>query len=364
MKYGYTAEEKVILWLDGFEELTYRQKQKILSLTTDATSLINKFDEYAPIISQIVSEETVLKIYRAQAGETELPSLLSALEERDIFFVTIRSRDYPKNLMETPCPPLILYCKGNRALLQGDRFALVGSRRTLPWAQSLARKFAATLSKKFTLVTGLAEGGDAAAIEGALDAGGSVISVLAYGFDFVYPASNADLLRRTIQNGLVVTEHRPEVKPQKYLFPARNRVIAGLVRGVLVVSGGLRSGTSITAGYAAEYGRDVFAFPYNPGITSGAGCNALLKSGAYPVDKTEDILEFYGMKTEEKALPALTTEEEKIYLYLSEHGEAHIEEISRDCGVPVYLLGGILSGLEVKECAARLGGNRYAAVKR
>ena len=368
-KYLYTAEEKFIIWLDGFESLTYRQKSGILSLFPSAADFVREDGERRARLLRIVPEETLRGMLDTLNKAEYLPTLLSNLAQKGIFCVTLRSADYPESLRAIPAPPLLLYCRGDRSLLKGDKFAVVGSHRTLSWAQALAQSFAADLSSHFTVVTGVAEGGDIAAVKGALaaakergEARARLICVLAHGLDHVYPAAHADILREVSARGLVVTEHRPDVSPQKFLFPVRNRIIAGLVRGVLVVSGGLRSGTSITANYALEYGRDVFAFPYNPGIPSGAGCNALLKNGAAPADCLQDILSWYGLEEKQAAMPALNEEERKVMRVVCERGETHIEDIFRDTGIPVYRLSGILSGLEVKGLVARAGGNRYAAV--
>lgn len=375
MKYRYTAEEKVIVWLDSFEVLTYQQKIKIISAVQPLTKMVADFEECTDALLKIIPRETLNALKDTLADGDYLCSLLSKLEKEDIFFITLLSPEYPQSLANISAPPIILYCKGNRNLLKSRRFAIVGSRRTLTWAQAFTRELSANICKHFTMVTGLAEGGDLAAIEGVLqsckntendglDAPMPVISVLAYGFDHVYPAEHADILKTVAKHGLVLTEHRPEVKPQKFLFPVRNRIIAGLSEGTLVVSAGKRSGASITATYALEYGRDVFAIPYNPKIPSGEGCNALLKSGAFPVDCIEDILAHYSLECTQNAdMPPLNNEENKIFSYLKEVGEAHVEKISAATEIPLYLLGGLLTELEVKGYLVRAGGNRYTAIK-
>ena len=368
-KYLYTAEEKFIIWLDGFEGLTYRQKSAVLSRFSSANAFVRAMRDGREELLRLVPEEMLCRMAGSLQDGEYLPSLLSKLTKKGIFCVTLRSADYPASLRAVPAPPLLLYCKGDKTLLREDKFAIVGSRRTLAWAQSLTREFAAGLSEHFAVVTGIAEGGDISAVKGALEGRKSraeerarLICVLAHGMEYVYPSAHTDILREVASCGLVLSEHRPEVAPQKFLFPVRNRIIAGLSRGVLVVSGGLRSGTSITAGYALEYGRDVFAFPYNPGIASGAGCNALLKSGAAPADCLQDIFSWYGFEQKKASMPALSEEEEKIMRLLASCGEAHVGEICAQTGIPVFRAGGLLSGLEIKGMVARAGGNRYAAV--
>ncbi|MBO7736801.1 MAG: DNA-processing protein DprA, partial [Clostridia bacterium] len=217
MKYRYTAEEKVTVWLDSFESLTYQQKIKIISAVQPITKMVTDFEECTDTLLKIIPQETLNLLKDTLADGDYLCSLLSKLEKEDIFFITLLSPEYPQSLANISAPPVILYCKGNRNLLKSRRFAIVGSRRTLTWAQAFTRELSANLSKHFTIVTGLAEGGDLAAIEGVLqsckntendnlDAPMPVISVLAYGFDHVYPAEHADILQTIAKRGLVLTE--------------------------------------------------------------------------------------------------------------------------------------------------------------
>ena len=212
-------------------------------------------------------------------------------------------------------------------------FSIVGARKSTPKMRDDCKNFSARLSEKFTIVSGLAEGADAAALEGALDAGGRVISVLANGFDRIYPPSNVNLYGRVAEHGLAVTEYRPEVPARDYHFRVRNRIIAGLSRGTLIVSADKVSGALITADYAAEYGRDVFAFPHSIGAPSGAGCNALIKKGAYLAENILDIFGAYGLDFN---TPAQTE--------------------------PLSEVRSIICALEIKKKVAALGGNRYSAI--
>ena len=155
---------------------------------------------------------------------------------------------------------------------------------------------------------------------------------------------------------------RQAEKARKYSFYARNRILAGLSEGVLVVAAGARSGTSITANYALEYGRDVFAFPHNLGVKQGEGCNELLKKGAYVATEPCDVLSRYGIEEEETVRVELSEEEQKLLAVLKEAGEAHVSELAGRAGVPVYEAAATLSSLEMKNLAVKAGGNRYSAV--
>lgn len=370
MRYKYTATEKVLIWLDSFRDITYGQKQKILAFLSEPTELVKDFSEYTDVLLSILNQNQYEEMRASLENAEYLTKILGELETRDMFFVTPWSIDYPAQLRETTVPPLVLYCKGNRELLKTRCFSAVGSRKTLPWAQALAGEVAAELSKEFTLVTGLADGGDRAVIDGVLksarDEKVNLISVIAHGMDYVYPAGHDSLLKEIARRGLVVSEYPPQIKPQKYYFPVRNRIIAGMGRGVLVVSAGERSGAAITAGYAAEYGRDVFAFPYNPNVPSGAGCNNLIKTGAMLVTGAADIFSVYGIEIKEEVKdkkPPLQGEEKEIYDFISENDGAHVEEIAAHCKKPSYALSGTLSALEVKGFIVRMGGNRYAVAK-
>lgn len=363
MKFRYTAEEKAMLWLDSFS-LTYHQKEELLSVGSALEIVKGVTAENREICSRIPEDE-LLRMRSALRDETYLPALLEGLEEKDIFFVTPSSAEYPPLLKPLPARPLILYCKGRRELLTTEHFSIVGSRRILPWARKLTESVAAEIAAHFTVVTGFAEGGDESVIRGVLSSSkGDVplICVFANGFDFVYPASHTSFMREVEKRGLLVSEFRPDIRPQKFLFPVRNRILAGLSRGVLIVGAAKRSGTSFTAGYALEYGRDVFAFPYNPGISEGEGCNALIRAGAYLATSATDVLSTYGISVEEIPMPEMTADEERVWRLLREEGELHVEAIGARLDLPSYVVAGILSGLEVKGLVVRAGGNRYGIV--
>ncbi len=204
---------------------------------------------------------------------------------------------YPRALLETADPPTLLYVDGRIELLQADSIAIVGSRN--PTAQGLenARAFASHLSRAgLVVVSGLALGIDGAAHEGALDGQaasgtGGTIAVVGTGLDLVYPARHRALAHRIAATGLLVSEFPIGTASRPENFPIRNRIIAGLARGTLVVEAALRSGSLITARLALEAGREVFAIPGSIHSPQARGCNALLKQGAKLVDSAVDILE-------------------------------------------------------------------------
>ena len=207
---------------------------------------------------------------------------------------------YPRALLETADPPTLLYVEGRIELLQADSIAIVGSRNPTAQGVENARAFANHLSRAgLVVVSGLALGIDGAAHEGALEgqaAGGAggTIAVVGTGLDLVYPARHRPLAHRIAAAGLLVSEFPIGTASRPENFPIRNRIIAGLARGTLVVEAALRSGSLITARLALEAGREVFAIPGSIHSPQARGCNALLKQGAKLVDSAADILEEFG----------------------------------------------------------------------
>lgn len=206
--------------------------------------------------------------------------------------IAIGDPRYPHALLESPDPPLLLYVRGRIELLQADAIAIVGTRNPTPQGADNARAFAAHLSHAgLTVVSGLALGVDAAAHEGGLQGAASTIAVVGTGADIVYPRRNLALAQRIAAEGLIVSEYAlgtPSMAPN---FPRRNRIIAGLGRGTLVVEAALKSGSLITARLANEAGRDVFAIPGSIHSPQARGCHALIKQGAKLVESAADIFD-------------------------------------------------------------------------
>jgi DNA processing protein len=216
------------------------------------------------------------------------------------------------------------------------------------------------------VVSGMAYGIDGMAMAGCLTAGQPTVGVLGCGVDIVYPLSNRALFRDTEAYGCILSEFAPGTPPAKWTFPKRNRIIAGLSCGVLVVEAPEKSGALITARYAKEGKKPIFAFPYPPNAAAGVGCNQLIKAGGHLVESAEDIFSKLGidLEAQKKAMPkpVLSPDEEKMYLALCEQGEGHVNELSAKSGVPVFKARAVLSSLEVKGLSVNLGGNRYGAV--
>ena len=204
---------------------------------------------------------------------------------------------YPKQLLDTADPPLMLYAQGTINLLQSDKaIAIVGSRNPTPQGEQTARDFARGLGEAgWIIVSGLALGVDAAAHEGALVSGQGTVAVVGTGLDRVYPKSHLELAHRISRAGLMLSEFPLGTPPLAAHFPLRNRVIAGLTRGTLVVEAALKSGSLITARLATEAGREVFAIPGSIHSPQARGCHALIKQGAKLVETAQDVLDEFDL---------------------------------------------------------------------
>ena len=354
----YNNAELCLIWLDSFNRLEYKHKLQVFKIIKGAKSISEALKENRDkLILELGAER--YSILTCSATPVYFKFVMDGLKSRGITAVTLESEEYPKDLAGLEIPPLVLYAKGNLSLLKGKLFSIVGSRKSLPFSIGLAGQIAKNLSKNgFTIVTGIAEGIDKAVIDGVLETNKAPVSVIAGGFDNVYPAVHKNLVDEIIKkSGLVLTEHTPEVISKPYFFPIRNRIIAGLSRGTLVVSAGKKSGAIYTAEYCMEYGKDLFAVPFNPGVLSGVGCNDLIKRGAILTESHKDILEFYGI---EESSPVLSlSEEERAILAVLAESETHVEKIAQKLCKKVVDITPVLSIMEIKGLIVKTGVNVY-----
>lgn len=360
----YTQDDLLLIWLDSFSKISYENKQRLferLKGKQDIKKLIIKSrDEFSLLVGDDVYSQLC-----ERAENDYFAEILSEVEKRRIVAITVASDDYPELLKQTTEPPLVIYAKGNIELLSTDVFGVVGSRKCLPLSQNVCKEYVSSLlGAGFTVVTGIAEGIDKTVIQTAIENNGRVISVLAGGFDNVYPKQHEELVSAIIsKGGVVITEYTPTTSVMPYNFPVRNRIIAGLSKGVLIVCAGKKSGTLYTAEYAEEYGRDLFAVPYSVGVASGVGTNDLIKRGAFLTDTALDILSFYGLSEQTEIVEQkLDADEEKIVSVLKE-GPLHIEKICEKTGKKIFEISSYISLLEIKGIIVKAGINVYGLGK-
>ena len=276
--------------------------------------------------------------------------------------IPVSSPDYPVEWKGLPDAPPVIYARGNIALLRERKFTVVGARRTPAPALKLGARICKELSNGVAIVTGTADGGDGAAIEGALSGGGKVICVLAGGFSAL-PQANVQLLGEVAKRGLLISPYPYETEVRAFSYEYRNKLLATLGEGVLVLGAAEKSGALITAKYTMAQGKPVFAFPYFPGSAAGEGCNKLLKTGGILTESASDITARMDIQTEEKTRTVvLTADEEKLLSALKTLAEGHASELAAAAGIPPFKVRAVLSALEVKGLVTALGGNRYAPV--
>ncbi|OGA16908.1 MAG: DNA protecting protein DprA [Betaproteobacteria bacterium RIFCSPLOWO2_12_FULL_63_13] len=246
-------------------------------------------------LSRVVPEAIAARILEGDRTD-EIARALEWVEPSDRSVITLADPGYPRQLLQIPDPPVLLYVTGQVRLLSADSLAIVGSRNATPQGVTNAERFARAMSEAgLVIISGLALGIDAAAHRGGLDGSSSTIAVLGCGADVVYPLDNKLLFARIAETGAIISEYPLGTPPARENFPRRNRVIAGLSRGCLVVEAALASGSLITARFALEQGREVFAIPGSIHSPLSKGCHALIKQGAKLVESAQDVLEELGL---------------------------------------------------------------------
>ena len=300
--------------------------------------------------------------------ETDLDALYASILERDIQVLTLPDADYPPLLKQIDQAPPVLYVRGR--LLPSDDFAvaMVGTRRISAYGQQITRDTSLYLAGHgLTIVSGLARGVDALAHQSALQAGGRTIAVLGSGVDVIYPPEHRQLAEAIIAQGAIISDYPLGTQPEGVNFPPRNRIISGLSLATVVVEAGERSGALITADFAAEQGRDVFAVPGNILSPVSKGTNRLIQKGAYALVSPQDVLDVLDLsqvedyKEARQALPADTTEAK--ILQSMDYEPVHVDEICNAVGLAVEKVTAALTMMELKGLVQHVGGMRYAAVR-
>jgi len=277
---------------------------------------------------------------------------------------------YPRVLLEIADPPPVFYFQGRRDLLTAPGFAIVGSRNATPQGCEDAEAFAAALSAAgFTIVSGLAQGIDAAAHRGGLRHAGSSIAVTGTGPDRVYPARNRDLAHELVARGLVISEFGPGTPPLKQNFPRRNRLVSGLSRGVLVVEATLDSGSLITARLAAEQGREVFALPGSIHSPFSKGGHRLIRDGAKLVETAQDILEELAVAAPAQRMVAsapteMADPDARAVVGALGHDPTDVDTLVARTGLTAPAVVAALTALELERVVASLPGGRWQRTSR
>jgi len=278
---------------------------------------------------------------------------------------SLRRNDLPELLRQIHDPPRTLFLRGSASadVLEQAAVAVVGARACSPYGSQVARMLGRELAAAgLIVVSGLARGVDGEAHRGALEAGGITVAVLGCGIDRDYPAAHAELARRICERGLVVSEYEPGVEPAPWRFPARNRIIAGLAAATVIVEARERSGALITADFALEDGREVFAVPGEITSILATGTNRLLGQGATPLTSAEDVLELFGLAASQPpSAPPLGADAAAVVERLTE-GAASADELARATGLAPGPLAAALTELELAGLATEAEGRYRGAI--
>jgi DNA processing protein len=300
----------------------------------------------------------------AEREKLDLDAQMARLEKAGVRVITWQSPDYPERLRNIYHPPPVLYLRGSLTPADEWSVAVVGTRRATVYGKEATRLIAGELARAgVTVISGLARGIDTVAHQAALDAGGRTIAVLGSGVDVIYPAENRRLMQRIIKEGAVLSEYALGRPPEASNFPPRNRVISGLSLGAVIVEAGGRSGALITADYAAEQGRDVFAVPGNIFNRNSQGCNRLIQQGAKLILRVEDILEELNltMVVQQLELRAVVPENETESLVLGflSGDPLHVDELVHRTALPISEVSSTLALMELKGMVRQVGGMNY-----
>jgi len=285
------------------------------------------------------------------------------IEEYKIGFISILDDDYPAVLKNIFDPPPFLFYRGRiklEFLLRA--IAVVGTRKPSNYGKIMSADICANLAKKgFTIVSGLAYGIDSIAHKSALEAGGKTLAVMGTGVEQIYPTQNKWLSEKIIENGALISEIIPGEKIERWNFPKRNRIISGLSLGCLVIEGNRRSGALLTAKFAVDQNRDVFALPGDVNRDQAQGPNYLIQQGAKLVLCAEDIREEYElvMDKEVAALPELARDEKKLFELIREYKSGiQFDNLIIKTGLQVSELSDLLLNLQIKSVIKKIPGNK------
>lgn len=317
-----------------------------------------------------LDEKTIAGLLKFRAAGSPQQEL-ERLARLRLRVLTLRDSDYPCLLRDIPNAPPVLYVAGNLKF-EEDQFALgvVGTRKVSTYGRQVTEQFARGLTRGgVVVVSGLARGVDTIAHTAALDAGGRTIAVLASGLDSIYPADNLGLARRIVESGqgALLTELPLGVGPDAKNFPARNRIISGLSMGVLVSEAPQRSGALITASFALEQGREVFAVPNSIYAAGSFGANKLIQDGAHLVTCVEDIVAAMNLfmlpRQLETQVALPENDDERSLLALLSHEPSHIDELIHRSSLPTTTVSAALMTMELKGMIKHLGGMQYTLAR-
>jgi len=355
-------------WL-GFNRVTGIGPAKIQALLAAYGSLERAWTAGEAELRDLGFDSRTLQNLREARETLDLDAYRATLDRAGVHVLTWNSAEYPANLREIPAPPPVIYFKGDWSPSDKWAVAVVGTRRLTAYGRQVAHELVTGLSRSgITVVSGLARGIDAVAHQTAIEHGGRTIGVMGSGLDHVYPPEHRGLYHEIVSgHGAIVTEFALGTEPEAKNFPVRNRLISGLTLGVLVIEANERSGALITARFALEQDRDVFAVPGPIHSPVSKGTNRLIQQGAKLVMSVEDILEELNLQMVEEhvavAAAVPETPEEAALLSRLSSQPVHVDELCRETGMPTAQVSSTLTLMELKGMVQQVGGMNYVRLR-
>ena len=311
--------------------------------------------------------DKVIQTFRETKQTYDPVAVQSRLQSKGISVLTWNDEKYPPYLKQIAQPPPVLYCLGAFSEADNLAMAIVGTRNITSYGKQLCHDTATYLAGHgVTIVSGLARGVDAIAHRAALEIGGRTVAVLGSGVDVIYPPEHRKLAEAIIKSGVVISDYPPGTKPEGINFPPRNRIISGLSRGTIVIEAGERSGALITAKFAVEQGRDVFAVPGSVLSAMSKGTNNLIGEGAIPMTNPADVISHLGLEKQkiqvQEKMPELSPVENRIYQALGS-GTVHVDELCAKLDMPIEKLNATITMMQLKGLVVQENNQEYRAVK-
>lgn len=356
-------------WL-GFSLISGIGIKRIEKLRAQFGTLGNAWNATEKMLRDAKLGETLINLLLAQRKKIDLQAELDKLTKHHVQLITFLDENYPPRLKTIDDPPPVLYVRGELSPQDDKALAIVGTRKCTRYGRDVSFQLAQELAQNgVTIISGLAQGIDASAHQGALRGHGRTLAVLGCGVDIIYPRQHAELAKQIMNNGALISEFPLTTQPLGKNFPRRNRVMSGLALGVLVVEAPEKSGALITAHIAIEQGREVFVIPGNITNHNASGTNKLIQDGAKLIISAKDILDELNMeyaiqqtRIQTEVVAPSTDEENRILSYIGTE-PTHIDDIIRESGLSSAEVMGLLTILELKGLAQSTGYMQYSLVR-
>jgi len=362
----YEEEVFHMVALSFVEGVGAKTAKKLLEHFDNAKSIFNYFKEERTALN--IESASIKKALESKAAFLMAEREIAYAEKNNIKVLILNGDDYPKRLANCHDAPLVLYYKGQQILNSLKMVSIVGSRNATSYGRNICRDFIKEM-KAFNpvIISGIAYGIDAYAHQEALNNNLPTVAVLGHGLDMIYPNSHSRMANEMLQTGGLLTEFPSRTIPDRFNFPMRNRIIAGLADVTIVVEAAKRGGALITAECANSYHRDVCAFPGNIYQEYSEGCNYLIKTNrAFPISNVEDLEYLMGWQPVEKGFKPIkqkkvscNSEEKKVLEFLHKNGPANIDKLIEVTTIPVSALSLMLLQMELKDLIVPLPGKVY-----